>query len=439
MLPRRRRFIAGVLCGVLLVFAGRLAINHTPFADWIIAPLLTEDSPDGEPADAIVALGAGVIGECWPNHYGESRALLASRLWRERRAPIVLFTGGTDAGCPAATAMATLAHDAGLPRSSVVMETFADNTRENAERSTPLLRDLGARRILLVTDRLHMRRAEASFERMGFTVQRASVPIYIGHEDNVAMLRAGIREYLALMYYRLRGWTAPAPRSSEELRTVSPARGDIANPGGPIVVLGASYARGWTLPDVAGTTIVNQGRAGERSDQMQARFESDVVAERPRAVVIWGFVNDLTQADLRDAEPVLARIRESYTRMLRQARDAGIEPIVATEVSLGEHDSWRNTIFGWIGAIRGKTSYQDLVNGHLAAINQWLTGMARQEGLLVLDLNAVLAGNQGRRRAEFVGEDGSHLTEEAYRALTEYGQPILERHFGGSTSADDRR
>jgi uncharacterized SAM-binding protein YcdF (DUF218 family)/lysophospholipase L1-like esterase len=439
MVPSGRRFVAGVLCGVLLVFAGRLAINHTPFADWIIAPLLTEDSPAVEPADAIVALGAGVIGECWPNHYGASRVLLATRLWRERRAPIVLFTGGTGGGCPVATAMATLAKDAGLPRSSVVMETFADNTRENAERSTPLLRGLGARRILLVTDRLHMRRAEASFERMGFTVQRASVPIYIGHEDNVSMLRAGMREYLALMYYRLRGWTAPASRSSEEPRTVSQARGDVANSGGPIVVLGASYAQGWTLPDVAGTTIVNRGRAGERSDQMQARFESDVVAERPRAVVIWGFVNDLTQADLREAEPVLARIRESYTRMLRQARNAGIEPIVATEVSLGEQDSWRNTILGWIGAIRGKTSYQDLVNGHLAAINQWLTGMARQEGLLVLDLNAVLAGNQGRRRSEFVGEDGSHLTEEAYRALTDYAQPILERHFGGGASSDDRR
>ena len=77
-----RRFVAGVLCGVLLVYAGRLSINHTPFADWIIAPLLTDDSPADERADAIVALGAGVVGECRPNHFGASRVLLAGRLWR---------------------------------------------------------------------------------------------------------------------------------------------------------------------------------------------------------------------------------------------------------------------------------------------------------------------------------------------------------------------
>jgi uncharacterized SAM-binding protein YcdF (DUF218 family) len=200
----RRPFFRGVFVGVALVLALRLGINETSVADWIIAPLLMDDTRDS--SQAIVVLGAGVLQGCVPNQNGVRRVLLAARLWREGKAPVVVFTGGSGTDCPVAKAMALLAREVGVPDAAIREETASFSTWENGAMAAPLLRRAGFQRLLLVTDRLHMRRASAVFTQLGFEVRRAAVPIGEGHDDNVSMLYAGLREYLALGYYRLRGW-----------------------------------------------------------------------------------------------------------------------------------------------------------------------------------------------------------------------------------------
>jgi uncharacterized SAM-binding protein YcdF (DUF218 family) len=76
-------FIRGVLAGVVLVFASQFLINRTTAADWLVSPLLLRDS--NGTADVIVALGAGVTGNCVPNQNAVRRVLLAARLWRAIR------------------------------------------------------------------------------------------------------------------------------------------------------------------------------------------------------------------------------------------------------------------------------------------------------------------------------------------------------------------
>ena len=100
----------------------------------------------------------------------------------------------------------------------------------------------------------------------------------------------------------------------------------------PVVILGASYAAGWKLTDLDGMPIVNAGVAGQQSFEMLARFDADVAAARPRAVVLWGFINDIFRAS--DTTQSLARMRESYIEMTKRARAQDIEPIVATEVTI---------------------------------------------------------------------------------------------------------
>lgn len=274
----RRRYVIGIGIGIVLVLAGRGVVNRTPVADWLVAPLVQADT-DGR-ADAIVVPGAGVIGDCVSNQNAVRRVLLASRVWKAQRAPLVVFAGGTGpAGCPVALAMGRLAQEVGIDRASIHLEKFSLNTRENAERSAPLLRALGVRRVLVVTDRLHMRRASAAFARQGFEIERASVPIYEGHPDNLSMLQAGIREFVALAYYRTRDWTAGA--WSQSARAAEPPRPDMTEseplqkmsseirfPNGPIALLGASYAGGWDLRNVGDVPIVNRGVSGEQSRQM---------------------------------------------------------------------------------------------------------------------------------------------------------------------------
>jgi uncharacterized SAM-binding protein YcdF (DUF218 family) len=202
----RFEFWSGVLCGCLAIVAARFVINHTAVVDWLVAPLSMTDTPGY--ADAIVVLGAGVVVGCVPNQNAVQRVLLSARLWKEGRAPFILFTGGTGDSCPVATAMARLAGELGIPESNIRIELGSRTTRENGERSADLLRRMGVRTTLVVTDAPHMRRAAGTFERLGFAVERASVPIYVyaGLGDNVWLLRAGAREFTALVYYRIRGW-----------------------------------------------------------------------------------------------------------------------------------------------------------------------------------------------------------------------------------------
>jgi lysophospholipase L1-like esterase len=336
--------------------------------------------------------------------------------------------------------MSELATRIGIPATAIIVESASTTTRENAELSAPLLQARRFRRLLLVTDRLHMPRAEGVFRNLGFDVLRASVPIYEGHINNTDMLAAGLREYIALAYYRTRGWLDS--REPHAAQAVVPALSDsevegstgvtipISNPDGPIVVLGASYAGGWKMAAVGARPVINKGVAGQQSFEMLERFERDVVAARPRAVVLWGFINDIFRAPGGRIEDVLPRVRDSYLAMIALSRRYGIEPVLATEVTVRPNDGALETLAGWIGRLRGKESYQDRINRYVMENNRWIVDLARREDLLLLDLQAALAEPGGRRRRQFTAADGSHITPAGYDALTTFAQPILERHFG---------
>lgn len=436
----RRRYLLAVAAGVLLVFVARWAVNRTVVADWAIAPLLVPDTAG--PADAIVVPGAGVVDDCAPNLNGVRRVLLARRLWQQGRAPLLVFSGGTGNGtCPVAVAMARLAVELGVPESQVRIETASRSTHENADVSAPLLRGWGVRRVLVVTDRLHMRRAAGVFSALGFDVRHASVSIPLGHADNVDMLWMGVREFAALAYYRARGWLGDGitAESASAANRAAPARttgtrepvepSEVRNPAGPIVILGASYAEGWPLARVGGYTVINRGIGGQTSSDMLGRFESDVVAAAPRAVLVWGFINDVFRA--RDIEATLAGVRENYTAMIHAARANGIEPVIGLEVTMGPRAGALEALAALVGPMLGKRPYQDGVNAHVRATNASLAAMAAREGVLVLDLPSALADGRGRRRRAFTQPDGSHITTAGYDMLTSYSGPILEAHFVG--------
>lgn len=465
-----RGWLPAFLIGLAVVPACRLVINHTSYADQLVRPLLLADT--SARADVIVALSASVSASCSPNAHSLRRALLAARLYREGRAPLVLFTGGLSGSpcCPVAEVMAGIARDAGVPAQAIRVETTSTSTWENAAHSAPILRGLGAERILIVSDKLHMRRAQACFAQLGFHVERASVPVYEGSRDNVDMLYYALREFVATWYYGYKGWidvpgaTARAGRSSavgltraraappQTSRSANPqARESVArilanpqapaienhmnepirNPDGPVVILGASYAGGWPLAEIAGVPVVNKGISGQQSFEFLARFDKDVVSLRPRSVLIWGFINDVYRAPKGRVDEALARVRESYVAMVGAARRHGIEPILATEVTVRSRNTLSDTVMTIIGDLLGRRSYQDGINTQVLAMNDWLRDFARREQLLLLDIQPALSESSGRRRKEYAKDDGSHISAAGYDALTRYSSPLLEAHVRG--------
>ena len=179
-------------------------------ADWLVRPLLRPDTQGS--AGAIVVLGADAWEPCGPSVSAVRRTFEAVDLWHAGRAPLLVMTGGpTEAsrGTPVARAMGDLARRLGVPAEAILEETRSGTTRENAVRTRELLEPRGVRRVLIVTDGIHMRRAEASFAGVGFQVERDSVRQVCVSSSNLAMLRDAVHEYLGWLYYWYRGYFAP--------------------------------------------------------------------------------------------------------------------------------------------------------------------------------------------------------------------------------------
>ncbi len=134
-------------------------------------------------ADAIVVLG-GATRYRWmrreevdPWELRSSRLAAGARAWLTGRAPIVILSGGRGApGRSEAARMSQAIARLGVPRSALVLEERSRNTEDNAINTARLARELGVRRILLVTSSLHMPRAELLFRRTGLEVTPVPVP-----------------------------------------------------------------------------------------------------------------------------------------------------------------------------------------------------------------------------------------------------------------------
>lgn len=193
-----------------------------------------------------------------------------------------------------------------------------------------------------------------------------------------------------------------------------------------VVLIGASYAGGWDPGrPIAGYRLVNKGVNGEQSFEMLARFQSDVIGLKPNAVIIWGFINDVFRSDRAQIDQTLKRTRESITAMVALARQAGIQPVLATEVTIRSKHGLRESVETMVGKLLGKSSYQDYINGHVLETNRWIVDLAARERIVLLDLEAVLSDSQHERRKEYSQPDGSHISTRGYEALTQYAEPRL--------------
>ena len=190
--------------------------------------------------------------------------------------------------------------------------------------------------------------------------------------------------------------------------------------GESLVVIGASYAGGWPVESIGGLPVVNKGVGGQESHEMLARFPDDVVALGPRYVLIWGFINDVFRSDLDHAVARLERSREDYRRMIELAREAGIRPVLVTEITMAKSPGLVNAFRYWYDGLRGKTSYAGRVNHHVMAMSAWIREFGTANDIPVLDFEAVFADSSGWRSPAFATEDGSHVTAEGYAALSAY-------------------
>jgi uncharacterized SAM-binding protein YcdF (DUF218 family) len=187
---------------------GILVIAYTPLVPWLVSSPPATDAL--EPADAVVALGAGVLSDGALGCHSRDRSLHALELLREGYAKeLVLPVAPPESWAPAVhEQMSRLGMSYPVDEPGPVR-----NTHDESMVVAALARQRGWRRVILVTNAWHMHRAAATFAKAGVNVLRSPCgdscadmihPANLG--DRLRALGCWLHEAVGYRFYRLRGW-----------------------------------------------------------------------------------------------------------------------------------------------------------------------------------------------------------------------------------------
>lgn len=219
----------------------------------------------------------------------------------------------------------------------------------------------------------------------------ASVPAPAGAEGHKQAQKDNPYNGLAdLMHYR-----------DANARLGPPAPGENR-----VVFMGDSITEFWGQKGhdfFPGKPYINRGISGQTTPQILLRFRADVVALRPRIVILLAGTNDIA-GNMGPATPEM--IEDNLMSMADLAKANGIRVVLAS--ALPAYD------FPWRPGLAPA--------GKIAALNAWAKGYAARNGLVYLDYySAMVDGRQGLKAA--LSGDGVHPNEAGYALMT----PLAEK------------
>jgi uncharacterized SAM-binding protein YcdF (DUF218 family) len=154
------------------------------------------------PADALVVLGARVLPGGVPSGALLARVEKAVELYQRGIAPRLLFSGGVGVNPPSeAQVMRSVAVRLGVPAEACLLEEQSHSTEQNAGFSAELLRSVGARRVVVVSDPYHLLRARQYFRLQGFEVATSPALLTERNLNAVDRFYWTVREAFALLLH----------------------------------------------------------------------------------------------------------------------------------------------------------------------------------------------------------------------------------------------
>jgi uncharacterized SAM-binding protein YcdF (DUF218 family) len=195
---RRHRILAGIFIGVVLFVLWVL---------WVpIAILLDCRRDETRPADAAVILGAAVYRNR-PSPVFRERIRHGVNLYRSGTVPRLLFTGGRAQGDDMAEAEAarSFAISEGVRPDDILIETSSTTTWENFTFAVPVMRNAGIRKVLVVSDPMHMHRSMAMARALRIEAYASPTPtsLYRSFGSKWMFLRYETKYYLGFLWHRV--------------------------------------------------------------------------------------------------------------------------------------------------------------------------------------------------------------------------------------------
>ena len=218
--------LVAVSIAILLIFTSKLVSNALVRS---LEDQYQDHGLDVPPAQAIVVLGGSLHMPTALHHSTgltdpSDRLLVAFRLYRAGKAPLIFCSGGNNPISTEATKtpesiwMARLLEEWSISATAIEIEGASINTHENAILSYEMLAPRGIHRILLVTSAMHMPRATGAFRKAGFEVIAVPADFHSGWGESYPLEKwlpsaeslhnsdSALHEWLGIATYGLRGW-----------------------------------------------------------------------------------------------------------------------------------------------------------------------------------------------------------------------------------------
>lgn len=212
---------------------------------------------------------------------------------------------------------------------------------------------------------------------------------------------------------RLRAdWPYLAKYRDENRKAAPPAPGENR-----VVFMGDSITEGWGQGSrfFPGKPYLNRGISGQTTPQMLVRFRPDVIALKPRIVVLLAGINDIAG---NTGPMTLPMIQDNLQSMAELACANDIRVVLASV--LPAYD------FPWRPGMEPA--------GKVIALNAWIKDYAARNGFTYLDYYSPMVDEKKGLKAELT-TDGVHPNAAGYGIMTSLAEKAIQQ----ATSASRRR
>ncbi|HEY2065891.1 MAG TPA: SGNH/GDSL hydrolase family protein [Gemmatimonadaceae bacterium] len=175
-----------------------------------------------------------------------------------------------------------------------------------------------------------------------------------------------------------------------------------------VVFFGNSITEAWAplFPQMfPGKPYVGRGISGQTTPQLLVRFRQDVVALKPKVVVILAGTNDIAG---NTGPSSLEMIEDNLASMSEIARANGIRVVLSSVLPVYDYP--------WKPGLQPAPK--------IIALNAWMKRYAATTGAVYLDYHSAMKDSRDGLPPE-LAKDGVHPTEAGYRIMARLVEPAI--------------
>jgi lysophospholipase L1-like esterase len=182
-----------------------------------------------------------------------------------------------------------------------------------------------------------------------------------------------------------------------------------------VVFMGDSITDLWANPRYGGffpgKPYIDRGISGQTTPQMLIRFRADVIALKPKVVVILAGTNDLAG---NTGPTTLQAIEDNLTSMFDLAHTNGLRVVFASVLPVSDYGKTRDG--------RQIVQTKRRPPEQITALNAWMKKYAATHGGVYLDYFSAMVDDKGFLKDE-LSDDGLHPNQKGYDVMA----PLAEQ------------